>query len=254
MTRLQWIAPIGVFCVFLLILYLLSNFKFVLDVFQEALVRNLGSYKIAIITLIGISLLFLALLILGFFYMVNKIDVHLFNSERRNVWGLAMILTMLFVFLYGVIAYDTLYGQEKISLILRNESGHPAGTLDCKSSGQIKVILEGQGVFCNISNSGKIIGGYVNQKLKNSSIISQDFNDSIHFTSVKDVDNIYFLIKIQQDLKSYNLSTGNKYYFPTQDEYQDLGIKFIKFLILLLGVIFITIPTSFYYMREIFTR
>lgn len=252
-TRSQLTVLIIVFLAFFAVLYFLSQFKFIIDIFNESLVRNLGSYKVAAVTLAGISLLFLGLLILGFFYFISLIDVTVFYSKKHNLWGVAMILTMIFVFIYGVIAYDALYGQEKLSLILRDENGYPAGNIDCNSSEPLRVIIEGQTISCKTSNI-TIVGGYVNQILRNSSTDYQAFNDSILFTAAREIESIYFYINVKNDSSTYNLSTGNKYYFPTQDEYNELGLKFIKFLILLFGVIFITIPTSFYYMREMFNK
>jgi hypothetical protein len=256
MTKTQIFALIGAIGLFILLCLFLSNFKFITYLFKISLSKNLGSSDIALVFFIAVILLVIFLAIMEFFWLINFLDWRFFpkNHRKQNFWGIAMALVMLFIFIFGFISYYNLFSQKDLMEILVDSNGNPHAVINCTSPSKVGNLIENMNISCSVEPSINLSGGYISQKHENSMIDYVSLNNSIIFISKANITEISFNLQIinHTSNSTYNLSANKSYHFYSAEENKSEGIKFLKFLILLLGVIFITIPTSFYYMREIF--
>jgi len=248
------------FKIFFLIISLIITIFFLYAFFQlqlvnqfvKAILKNIGGdYRLLV--LFSISFVFLLMLYsFGFFlYAIGLFEIKFFKTNKRvNLYSIIMFSAMFYILIMGVIGYSLIYNQQDFSFVLRGNNGSILGNITCNKNSA--VILQGQEVRCNLLPELYNLSAIIQFDYSDTNYSQEDFSKLSFHAPYKEI--YYFKIYIKgvdSNNKTINLSVSNEYYFPNIKEYRENSINFFKFFFILLGVIFITIPTAVYYIRKI---
>lgn len=181
--------------------------------------------------------------------LANLIESKLFESKNKfNPWAFAMIIYMIFIPVFGLISFNEIVGQERLSLILWNQDNEHFADLNC---GELNNnIYVGQWINCSISkefivNSAKVItrdpSGDSYQDFSNLRFFT--YNPSSHFR--------FLLNGVDVNNRTLNLTTGTFFEVYKIEDDSERMKDLLNFLYILLGVVFIAVPTSIYYIRKV---
>jgi hypothetical protein len=219
--------------------------------FAKAITKNVGDYRLQVLVLVSI-IFFLVLYSFGFFlYALGLFENKFFKTQNKvNLYSIIMLSTMLYVLIIGVIGYSSIYNQQDFTFVLRDNQGRIVGNITCNENSA--VILQGQQATCKMNPILSNLSAKIQFDYSDTNYSQEDFSNLSFYAPYKDVYYFKIYIKgINSNSENVELSVSNEYYFPNVTDYRKDCIDFLKFFFILLGVIFITIPTAMYYIREI---
>ena len=180
------------------------------------------------------------------------IFITLFTDFERNTkikpWFLYTIFIMSVCFFVGTLLLDNLYGYDPISLQLNeyeNVTNKYDAILECNPT-DAKYLFVGSHVNCriigkyktDINNATTTFTPYLGDKREINTM------ELIEFITPENVSRIHFKINATNpDGDMLLLEAAGDRTFYSHEEFRERNEKFITYMILLLGVIFITIPS-----------
>lgn len=243
----------GILVIFVsaIIVIILYSSKFIMEWFSDSLFKNLGSMKGAELIMVALLIFVVVFVLVSLVGFIGTLEFLFFNKKNQTrLIGFATVLSMVGVFILGVIGFNILYGQEDFGLYLRDQDLNKVGNMSCEGSS--KIFFSSDLIKCETNPPLSQINASMRFTFDNNSYGYQNFSN-LTFIAPENVKYIFFEINgidEKGDLKYLNI--GSPFRFFTAEEYETLNIKFLSFIYILLGIIFITIPTSAYYLRELF--
>ncbi len=152
---------------------------------------------------------------------------------------------MIFIFITSIFLINSLKGIEDIHLYLNDDDMGRIrvenGNLTCPFPSN--AFLVNDIVSCSISPYLKNISATVHFILLNGTQYEEDFS-KLSFKAPADLNEIVFMIRgIDDSGNIKHFSTANKYYFLTKQEYEAKRLDFINYILIVLGIIFFSIPS-----------
>ncbi len=226
----------------LLVVFLYIIGKSIVDVFY----RNFGEYNTRLYTgLIFASLLYASVVLFTFLlFLLGKLD-------KKKKWFYICAGVMIFAFIFGIFGIDTAIGNRPLELNLFYKNNSIAGKISCL--GDSGIVLTNERAICslediNLSNVSIEIKLFYNNSLINFTL----FEDQ--FIAPEDVKYVGFrVIGLNNQNKQVELTAGYPYKFLTEGELKENREKFLAYILGLLAIIFITIPSAVVNFRELLT-
>ena len=225
-----------------LIIYYQGNF--VLDILK----RNFGNFFVKnllyfFIYSFGISFL-LSFLVLILYSIFSK------SKKPRLAFGITIFL-VIFIFIFGMYFIDSSVGNSPLNLNLW-EGQNYSGTIKCENN-ITGIMKEWSEVICEIDIPFEFssTSHYVTFFYTNDSSFTEDF-DSYTFIAPPDIRHIIFSLKGYDEEGIWrSLSTGWYYHFPNKEELEENQKDFSTYLLGLLAIIFISVPTAVINLRKL---
>jgi hypothetical protein len=194
-----------------------------------------GSYQFAQIFMIGLAIFLLGFLLWEVFWLSNRFE------GKKFPWVHTTIVLMVCFFFVGVFYTHIMLGQEDLSLYLRNSTNLAiVGNISCKGSSL--VLMAGVNITCDIQPRMNLSKAEVSFTYANGS--KSEKIDMINgtFLAKESVEYISFEIEGSNQKQDYKLTVGNPYHFYSLKEYSEMREEFIKYLGIILAIVFTMIP------------
>ncbi|MBN2095747.1 MAG: hypothetical protein JW727_06890 [Candidatus Aenigmarchaeota archaeon] len=206
-------------------------------------------------------ILYILVLLIALFLLLrtNLEDFFRYLSKKRilrnipNHWFIDTVLVMFIFFCIGLLFITSVLGGYELNLVLRNENQPNLieGNINCTASGNI--IFVGEKVYCKYSPTLYNTTSKVKFSYLNKSFETEIFSDQIAFIAPANVTSIEFRIEgYDSEGKFRKLIVSNSYNFLKPEEFEQSREKFIQYLIALLGVIFISVPSAMVNLKNLY--
>lgn len=214
---------------------------------------NLGSLlienlRINLIASVWITFFFLVLFILIDLFMVLKL--------KKINWGFILASScMVFLFLFGFWFIQESIGYKNINFNLHS-NGFGDGKIRC--SGLEENIFVGRPVYCNYSSPIPItnVAYKIFFTFENYTKTNKSFNFSAsewpNFTAPENLRYILFEVNgVTKNKDPFESSVGYPYTYLTYEEYQENRKTFLSYILALIAIIFVTVPSAFVALRSL---
>jgi len=235
--KFKWYL-IFVFIVSLIFYYVINNYTYN---FFKSSVQDFISSPDAIIylyigTMVDLFLIFFYITLVAY----RKFILHV---KSKNAWLEVTILLIILSGMLGFFFLNSFTSPELNSLLRDARNGTVIGELNCTDN--TGHFLANGIVICKIKQPDlHNFTVNISFTLKNGTTFVESQNNNISFISPYDMKRIQFdIVGLDKTNNSISLSTARDFEFYTESQYSESKGKYITYLIGIITIIFITIPS-----------
>jgi hypothetical protein len=220
------------------------------DSMKQVLLNNLGDLSLKNMRINFLYSLTISFLISYSLFLVFGI---IFRKSNLKILFWVTIFICLFVFIFGFFVINLFFGVSPLSLVLW-DGGEVHGSISCNNS--FGEIFPGKTLHCHVEEDYNLYNVSVFVVFEQNGSWTDEKNignyDRIYFVVPEECESIQFIIEGYDSNGGFtSLDVVSSNPFLTKEEFKDRRNSFLKYLIGLFAVVFISIPLAVINFRKL---